>query len=327
MVGNLRSSQRSFIASDSPLHRALMPLLYYEIFSYPLTLEEILRFNHDSESNVGELQEALDELEAQSYVFRYQKYYLTRDCPDWIIRREEHNARAERFLGKAQLMTHLIRRFPFVRGVFLSGSLSKNVMPKDGDIDYFVITEAGRLWIARTLLVLFKKIFLLNSYKYFCVNYFVDIEHLEIEEKNRFTATEIVTLLPVYNPQLYQRFYEANHWVGSYFPHSLPRSTRGTIAQHSGWGKRLLEKLLRGRWGDWLDAFFMKRTLGYWNRKFKSLNPNNFSIALKSRRYVSKHHPQDFQHRVMNAYEARIQDFEERHFLQVERQAVWQLKD
>ncbi len=327
MVGNLRSSRQGFIASGTPSHQALMPLLYYEIFSYPLTLEEIFRFNHDANCSKDELQKALHHLKEQELIFQYQNYYLTQDQPEWISKREDHNARADRFLSKARMMTQLIRRFPFVRGVFLSGSLSKNVMPKDGDIDYFVVTESGRLWIARTFLVLFKKIFLLNSYKYFCVNYFVDEEHLEIEEKNRFTATEIATLLPIYNPQLYQRFYEANAWVHPYFPHCTPRSTSITINKQNGWGKRLTEKMLSGKLGDWLDGFFMKKTIGYWGRKFKSLNPNNFSIALKSRRYVSKHHPQDFQHRVMNAYEARIQDFEERHFLQLERQAVWQLKD
>ena len=309
MVSSLRSSRQRFIASGAPLHQALMPLLYYEIFAYPLTLEEILRFSHDSNTTARDLETALENLVQEGCIFRYQDYYLTQARPEWVQQREANNARAMRYVEKARWMTHLIRRFPFVKAVFLSGSISKNVMPKDGDIDYFIITQPGRLWIARTLLILFKKIFLLNSYKYFCVNYFVDEDHLEVEEKNRFTATEIATLLPVYNPQLYDRFYQANAWVETYFPHCPQRSTEQTISTINSSIQRGLEKLLGGRIGDWLDTFFMKKTIGYWNRKFKTLDPNNFSIALKSRRYVSKHHPRDFQHKVMLAYEKSIRNF------------------
>ncbi|MEZ4965453.1 MAG: hypothetical protein R2791_09430 [Saprospiraceae bacterium] len=54
---------------------------------------------------------------------------------------------------------------------------------------------------------------MLNSHKYFCVNYFVDTEHLEIEDKNLFTATETVTLLPLYGRDWYEGFYKALSWA------------------------------------------------------------------------------------------------------------------
>ena len=85
--------------------------------------------------------------------------------------------------------------FPFVRGVFLSGSISKGFMSESDDIDYFIITAPGRLWLTRTLLILFKKIFLFNSFRNFCLNYFIDSENLYIPEHNRYTATEIVFLI------------------------------------------------------------------------------------------------------------------------------------
>ena len=64
-----------------------------------------------------------------------------------------------------------IHRFPYVRGVYLSGSLSKHgITGKDDDLDFFIITKAGRVWAAKLLLIAFKKIVLLNSEKYFCIN-------------------------------------------------------------------------------------------------------------------------------------------------------------
>ena len=90
----------------------------------------------------------------------------------------------------------------------ISGSLSKGYYDDDGDIDFFIITSPKRLWIARTFLILYKKIFLLNSRKYFCVNYFISSNALEIEEKNIFTATELTTLLPMFGNGSFHKFYE-----------------------------------------------------------------------------------------------------------------------
>src|SRR4029453_8923510 len=97
----------------------------------------------------------------------------------------------------------LIASFPYVRCVCISGSLSKKYFDDTTDIDFFVITKPGRLWVCRTFLILFKKLFLLNSKKYFCINYFIDSDNLEIPDQNIFTATELTTLIPMHDYELY----------------------------------------------------------------------------------------------------------------------------
>ena len=62
----------------------------------------------------------------------------------------------------------------------------------------------------------------------------------------------------------------------------------------------------------------MEKTINYWNRKFKNFDSNQFAIALKSRRYVSKHHPQNFQERVLRAYMDCVKSFEKRNNLKLE---------
>ena len=39
----------------------------------------------------------------------------------------------------------------------------------------------------------------------------------------------------------------------------------------------------------------------------------DFDIALKSRRNVSKHHPNLFQQKVLKSFDERVQQFEEKH--------------
>jgi hypothetical protein len=115
-------------------------------------------------------------------------------------------------------MSKRIMSFPFVESVNISGALSKNFIDDDGDIDFFIITAPNKLWIARTLLIAYKKIVLFNSKKYFCVNYFISTNHLEIDEQNKFTATELVTLIPVYGEKAYTNFVTKNKWVETIFP-------------------------------------------------------------------------------------------------------------
>lgn len=291
----------------SPAKRAILGALwYFEIFQHPLTEEEVFLFSNCPGMDPGDIKIQLNELRAEGLVFQFDGFYQVQNDPSWVPRRLDFNRRADAFVPLARRMTRLIGHFPFVRAVFVSGSLSKHCVPPDGDIDYFLITDPGRLWLARTLLVVFKKVFLFNSHKYFCVNYFVDTQHLEIEDKNLFTATEIRTLLPLYGPEWYERFCAANEWVSGYLPNFPWRAVQGLPLHGKSPVKRVLERLLNNRVGDWLDRQAMGLTVAYWRRKFRHFDPQTFDNALRSRRYVSKHHPLYFQRKVMRVYTERI---------------------
>ncbi len=293
---------------ECPVERALLhTLLYFEVFSYPLTAEEAFHYCGEPCVTLQEVTEKLQILVNQGAVFQFGIFYQTKNNATWVPSRIECNLRADRFLPIARRRAKLIGNFPFVRAVCVSGSLSKHSMRPDGDIDFFVVTAPGRLWLARTLLVLFKKVFLLNSHKYFCVNYFIDSEHLEIAEKNLFTATETVTLLPMYGRDFYEVFCRSNAWAWAIYPNFPARSTRDVPHYAKPWLKSLLEKLLNGRLGAGLDEKAMRLTLGFWKRKFKHFDNDTFNVALKSRRYVSKHHPLHFQKKVLEEYAALVQ--------------------
>lgn len=299
-------------AVGSPTERAIVQvLLYFEMFSYPLTAEEILQFSNDPGTTLTDVQDRLQDLANRGLAFRFSSFFQSKNDPAWVLQRQESNRRADKTLPVARRMARLISCFPFIRGVLVSGSLSKHCMRADSDIDFFLITEPGRLWLARTLLVCFKKIFLLNSHKYFCVNYFIDTEHLEIEEKNQFTATEIATLLPMYGSDWYESFYRANRWVHDFLPHFPPRLTRDVPAHQSGFLKKTLEWLLGGRIGNWLDEQAMHITVRYWRRKFRHFDDSTFDGALKSRRYVSKHHPLYFQKSVLEYLDRRFEEMQD----------------
>ena len=301
------SSSTQSLPCPSTQGAILSTLCYFEIFRHPLTAEEVWACSNCPDISLAALLPQLDALVESGQVFVYQSFYQMQAEPDWVARRLDFNRRADTFLPKARRMARLIGAFPFIRAVLVSGSLSKHCMPPDGDIDYFLITEPGRLWLARTLLVLFKKIFLFNSHKYFCVNYFIDTEHLEIEEKNLFTATETSTLLPLYGAEWCERFWAANDWRRQYLPNFPKRPCQAVPPHRKPFLKKIAEWMLSGGLGARLDILAMRFTVGYWRRKFRHFDERTFDGALKSRRYVSKHHPLYFQQKVLAAYAKRMQ--------------------
>lgn len=293
---------------ENPTKNAVLyTLAYFEVFAYPLTGEEVFAFCGEPKATQGEVFEALQDHAEQGRVFQFGSLFQTKNDASWALRRLDCNRRAERFLPIARRMARFIAAFPFVRGVFVSGSLSKQCMRVDSDVDFFVVTEPGRLWLTRTLLVLFKKVFLFNSHKYFCVNYFVDTNHLQIEEKNLFTATESVTLLPMWGREFYTAFCQANAWAWEYYPHFSQRLVADVPPYRSGYLKRIFEIILRRKMGDWLDRKAMRLTVGFWKRKFRGMDDSTFDLALKSRRGVSKHHPMHFQQKVLDSFEKNLQ--------------------
>jgi len=297
----------------SPPFECLAALFYFKIFSHPLNIQELHQFCQLKNQNIEELKVFMEEGVTNGFLYKIDGYYLLENKPEWITQRHENEVRARHFLSKTRRIVHLMRRFPFVEGIFLSGSTSKGVVPKDGDVDYFIMTKPGRLWLTRTMLVMFKKLFLLNSHRYFCINYLIDTDHLEIEEKNRFTATEIATLLPVFNTNYYQVFWHTNQWIQTYYPNAQLRQAMIDTEMPSSKIKSILEKLFSGSLGEQLDMWAMQLSVRHWQKKFKTMDKKHFKVALKSRPYVSKHHPQNFQTKVTNAFNENITAFEEKH--------------
>jgi predicted nucleotidyltransferase len=259
-----------------------------------------------------EFQDAIDLLIDNKLIGLESGYYFLINGNSSILDRTKKLKISRRYLKIARFIATLIFYHPYVRSVLVSGSLSKHAYSKKDDIDFFVIAEPGRVWICRTLLMLFKKIFLLNSKKYFCINYFIDSKNLEIPEKNVFTATEIAFLVPVKNRELCKRFFEQNSWVMSFFP-NLIFSLDGCKTYSHPVIKSILEKLLNGRHGDKLDTrlleIYKKRAI----KKYRKTVTGDFDINFKNQKEVAKHHPNGFQQIIMDNFNEQITEFEAVH--------------
>ncbi len=294
----------------------LKTLLYYDIFSHPLNGEEIFTFlpeNSIPKEEVNRLLREFSGSEQNSFAEKEGFYYI-KPNEGSVSNRIYREAYSKKMWRSAYFMTHLIKRFPFVRAVMITGTLSKNSSDKASDLDFMIITSTGRLWIARTLLMLFKKTVLLNSKKYFCLNYFITEDSLEIEERNIFTATEIATIKATYNRGLMQKFLAANTWIKKFFPNYILNDPKlhkaGCRANDNrSFIQKVWEAFFAGKPGDRLDEYLRQRTVKHWKKKYPQLAEDERNFRLKSTRTESKTHPHSVQKKILNLYTEKLKQF------------------
>ncbi|HYD21126.1 MAG TPA: nucleotidyltransferase domain-containing protein, partial [Flavipsychrobacter sp.] len=185
MSSKLFIRDHDIAAGDEVLVRdsVLKTLKYFHVFRHPLYAREIYSFLQIKTSR-EELDHTLETMvRDESIFFAHNMYSLENSAQIFLKRLVGADMAAEK-MKEARRCAAVISAFPFVKGVFVSGSLSKGYADERSDIDFFVVTAQKRLWISRTILHLFKKLtFLVNRQHSFCMNYFIDESRLCVEEK------------------------------------------------------------------------------------------------------------------------------------------------
>src|SRR5579872_1776619 len=245
----------------------LKVVAYFDLFNYPLSSGDIRRFLNIDAGETAIARE-LDSLLEQRRLYKVGPYYSLQNNPRLADKRQRGEAHADNLLRIAARNAKILYQFPFVRGICISGSLSKRCADERADIDYFIITGANRLWIARTLMHFYKKLSYLRGHQHhYCMNYYIDEEALEIREKNIFTAIELFTLMPMCGNGGLTSFFDANEWTSQYLPQYQSRQREALDHHRNSLLKRLLERVFNNRLFDRLESYLQGLTDRRWKRK------------------------------------------------------------
>ena len=288
----------------------LKVLVYFDHFDHPLSASEIRSFmpsRYDEIAFENELSSLLNE----SIVFRTGEYYAIRNQPMLAKKRIAGYKAAITQLIVAKRIARFLSRFPYVEAIAVSGSLSKYYADENSDIDFFIITSGNRLWIARTLMHLFKKLtFIMGKEHWFCMNYYIDDIKMEIPEKNLFTAIEIVTLLPLEGGDGFEKFMAANSWVKNFFP--FFQNSNKASELRKGFIRNAVEKILNSDFFDLLESRLMTITDKRWKKKSHSIKRTDPSknIGMSVDKHFSKPDPRIFQEKILKQYHNRVQQLE-----------------
>lgn len=289
-------------------------LEYFDIFKHPLTSQEVYAFSGKRTSQQA-VKEDLDQLVSERVIYKHDGFYSMRDDPSLVADRLRYESLAKEGLVHAKKYGSLIARFPFVKGVFLSGSISKNVMHPDDDIDYFLICKEGRIWLCKFLLVLYKRIYLKNSIKYFCLNYYISEDELSIAEQNLFTSIEMVTLRPVVQDDFYGKLLSENGWYKEFLPNWSGSPHEPLIKDNITKSRmtRSFEFLTGGVIGDFLDSCILRLSRLQYKWRFAKANPTDFDLMFLATKKRSKAHASNNQNKFMVIYENRLKKYDVSH--------------
>lgn len=285
----------------------LATLAYFDMFNYPLVSSEIYLFLQNKHKQ-HDFDNALNGVVESRLVFRFGIFYSLKNDHAVIERRRNGNKKAEGLIKVAARVGDILIKFPYVRGIAISGSLSKNFADDNSDIDLFIITSPNRLWIARTLMHAFKKLtYLVNKQDCFCMNYYVDEAQLEIVEKTIYTAIEIVTLIPLQGDAVIEKFYAANTWTQHYLPNKIMRVSSAKPLKFNAF-KQLVEFLFNNRLGNIIDNLLMAITAKRWLKKteLNKVNAHGGVMAMATGKHYAKPDPKNFQTHLLQQYKMKM---------------------
>jgi len=201
-------------------------LLYFDIFNYPLTLNEFHTFligKRISKRNLKESirQERFIEAREGLYYLKGKKNIVEQRIFRDVISREKRKI--------AEDVVKWLAWFPSIQSIALSGSVACNNAKEEDDIDLFIITSPNTMWITRFFVYSFLKITgkmrgKKQKNNLFCPNMFLSFDSLEINQKNIYTASEILHLVPLLDKNSsFSCFLTINSWVTNFFPNTRIR--------------------------------------------------------------------------------------------------------
>jgi hypothetical protein len=286
----------------------LKTVAYFDVFAYPLTPDEIVFFL-DRSATEEDIAGALKYLIQTKQLWQFGNFYSLRNEPSIALRRVKGNELAEMLTKRAMSVARFLSWMPYIKGIGISGSLSKNFADKDSDLDFFIITKANRLWIVRILYSIIYKIASAARIKeWFCLNYFIDELNLTIKEQNIFTAVEISTLMPLKGEAVFSNFFKANDWVFEYLPNYSPdyanMKDKAPVIP-----KRIAEWIMNTELGNKLD----NKLLVFFKRRFdrilaeNKLSNKGLTIgAFEVTKHACKPLPQYFQPKILTSFQERF---------------------
>jgi len=246
-------------------HAILETLAYSDVFNYPLRLEELHRFL-PVPASLAELEACVDELD---WVESNLGYYFLRGREQIVALRLQREESLRRPYDRAIRYGRILGLLPFIRMVALTGSLAVQNSEASGDYDYMLVTQRGRVWLARAFALLLNRVARLSG-ETLCPNLIVSEDALRWNAVNLYSARELCQMVLICGRRTVGfNLRVANLWVADYFPNFKCASYQSLkdINFFAGALRGFLEFLLNNRLGDRLEAWEMNRKIARLSRQ------------------------------------------------------------
>ncbi len=174
---------------DKLLQQAILQtLVYADLFDYPLTPNEIVRYLGVSAEPTTILKQ-VDRGVASGLFVRHNGYVALSGRDSLFDLRCRRKQVAQEMWPAARRYAACLAHLPFVRMVAVTGTLAVNNVEPQDDIDVFIVTEPGRLWLCRALVIMVVRLAALAGDE-LCPNYFLSQRQLVFPDHTLFGAAK-----------------------------------------------------------------------------------------------------------------------------------------
>lgn len=260
-----RDSEPALRLPADTLDEALLwTVLYADIFDFPLTRDELFTFLMGYRGSRAEVDAAVDRSLVDGHDLETDgEFIFLPGRAETVTYRLRRGRAASALWRHARLYAHLIWTLPYVRMVAVTGALAMDNVEPDDDIDFLVVTEPGRLWMARGMIVLLCKLARLRGHTV-CPNYLISSEALRLDKRDLYAAHELAQMVPLHGQSVAQRIWTENEWCLSFLPNSRFDASNGAndaLARPLASLKSLVEGVLRLPPGEAIERWERKRKI------------------------------------------------------------------
>ncbi|MFH0749973.1 MAG: hypothetical protein V1917_03635 [Candidatus Gottesmanbacteria bacterium] len=211
--------------------RILSAVLYADIFQYPMTHRELVRWIPTSKQISNQtIQAALHVLVKQNVVRFVTPFIVIKKHTSHIGIHAERLVCSQKKWKKAYVVARFLRLIPTVLYVGVTGSLAMNNADIGDDIDICIVASKGTVWITRllaTCVVEFvakrRRPTTKNVQNTICLNMFISENALKIatDQRDAYIAHELLQMVPLWERKgIERKLLLANQWVKQYYYHA-----------------------------------------------------------------------------------------------------------
>lgn len=197
---------------------------YRDVFNAPISKNDLIKWiiKEPDLDKIQKIEIVLKELKDKDLIIEKKGFLAVVGKEEIINLQEEKTVLTQKLINKGSTFLRLLGKLPFIKFIGISGSVAaKNPTPNQNnhvDLDLFIIVSKNSLWPVFLVERIFTNILrFLKGDHFYCFNYVTDETFLEIHNKNFYTASEMVNLIPIIDKGVFNNFISSNKWFRMYY--------------------------------------------------------------------------------------------------------------
>lgn len=215
----------------------LNTIIYFDIFDYPLTINEIYTYLYTGGMDVTPFSsQEIDDIfisseKLKKIITTQSGFYFLKNREEIVkIRLDRYNIADKKF-KIAKRAIWVLKFLPFIKMIAVCNNLAYQNAKSESDIDFFIITAKNRIYLVRFCVSVLLGLFRFrgeNKTDRICLSFYttednMDFSNLPIAAEDIYLNFWLATLWPSYvRENFYEKFLEKNVWLKKYLPHFTP---------------------------------------------------------------------------------------------------------